>query len=829
MRNLFAILAAILAVPFFLGPGAANAAPDGPSVVILPFQIHSDIDLSYMAGEIPRVIGNRLGQEGANILPSDPDGQAAASPTEAGLKAGADFVITGSLFWVNQRYSLDVRILDLFSKAPAEAYSAKGENIENLIKGVQDLAKNLTFKIFRREIVEKVAVAGNRRIEADAVLNRIKTKAGDIYSAKALSEDLRSVFKMGYFDDVRVEASTGKTGRIVTFTVKEKPTIKNIRIRGNRVFEDEEIKNSLAIRTGSVANDANIGRDMEQIISMYKDKNYHNVTVKYELEDIGENQADLTFNITEGEKVKIKAITFEGNATYTDKELKKLMKTDEKGFFSWLTSSGEYNLETLKQDMGKITAFYRNNGFIQARVADPEVKFEEEWIYIHVKIEEGPQYKVGAVSVEGDLVLPKEEIEAKLNLGKETFYNREVVRRDILAITDLCADEGYAYADVSTRTTKNEAEKKVDVAYVIKKGKQVYFEKILFTGNTRTRDKVLRRQMKVYEKQRYNGRALKRSVQNLYRLEYFEDVKVDTLPGSADDQMVLKIDVKEKTTGAFAITGGYSSINSFFVGGSVTERNLFGRGQTLSFKAELGAVSDQYTISFTEPWLFDIPLSAGADLFKWDTEYTTYDKDSIGGQLRAGYPVADFTRVNLAYRLEQADIRNVDEEDASYTIKDMEGEHVTSSVTASLKYDSRDRLFNPTKGSEHRIAVEVAGFGGDVGFVKYTGATGWYFPIFWKVVGFAHGEAGYVQEIFNKKLPDSTNAFIWGASIRCAALTGVIYTSRTKTATRWAATNMFRPISSSSCPLSRRPGWWGCCSTTPATCSGPRTISAWMI
>ncbi|MBF0396693.1 MAG: outer membrane protein assembly factor BamA, partial [Desulfobacterales bacterium] len=316
-------------------------------------------------------------------------------------------------------------------------------------------------------------------------------------------------------------------------------------------------------------------------------------------------------------------------------------------------------------------------------------------------------------------------------------------------------------ADIMPRVDKNVEKLSVDITYVIEKGKEVYFERILISGNTKTRDKVIRRELPVYEQELYSGQKLKRGVRNLYRLDFFEDIKVDTAKGSSDDKMVLKIDLKEKPTGAFTFGGGYSSVESFFLTGSVSQKNMQGLGQVLQLKAQFGGITNRYTVSFTEPWLFDIPLSGGFDLYNWDTEYDTYDKHSIGGGLRSSYLIFDFTRAYISYSYETANIENVTV-DAPDVIKEMIGENVTSTITTSLDYDSRDRIFNPTEGSQHTVTFQYSGLGGDVGFTKYLIESGKYFPLFWDTVGFLHGACGFVYQNPAKKLPSYERFYLGG-------------------------------------------------------------------
>ena len=408
-------------------------------------------------------------------------------------------------------------------------------------------------------------------------------------------------------------------------------------------------------------------------------------------------------------------------------------------------------------------AFYHNNGYIQARVGEPNIEYKDNWIYVTIKIDEGPKFKVGKVSVAGDLISPEEKLLEKLKITKEEFYNREIIHDDVLVITDFYSDEGYAYADIVPRIDKDFDKLVVNITYDIDKGNLVYFEKIIIGGNTRTRDKVIRRELKVYEEGLYSGQLLKRSVRNLYRLDFFEDVKVNTSKGSSDDQMILKLDVTEKHTGAFTFGGGYSSVENAFAVFSISERNLRGRGQILNLKAQVGGTTTKYNLSFTEPWLFDIPLSGRFDLYDWEIDYDDYDKSSMGGGVTFGYPVFDYTRAYLGYSYDKADLESVSIYSSDSILEMAMGDSVvTSSVTTTLRYDSKDKQFNPTEGSEHRISIQYAGLGGEVGYTKYVAETGWYIPLFKSTVGFLHGKTGFIYRNSGKILPDYERFFLGG-------------------------------------------------------------------
>jgi outer membrane protein insertion porin family len=646
----------------------------------------------------------------------------------------------------------------------------------------------------REEIVE-IKVIGNKRIEEDAIKRKIKTEVGDVFLAERLSDDLVNVYSMGYFDDIRIEAEDTAKGKIVIFHIQEKPTIKEILITGNKenVYDDEEIKENMGIKTGSIFNVFKIKREINKIELMFKEKNYHNAGVTYKMEPLENNQANLEIVIEEGEKVLVQKIIFEGNQAYSDEELKDLtpaesgiygwwpisylteesemgeMDTTEEGFFSFLTGSGELNQETLSNDTAKLNAFYQNHGFIQARIGDPEVDYQKDGIYICIKINEGPRFKVGKIDLSGDMIQPKTELMAWLKIGSEEFMNMDLLRKDILALTDIYADKGYFYADIYPKLDKDINNLLANITFVIKKGKPVYFEKIIISGNVSTRDKVIRRELPFVEQELYSSSKLKRGVRNLHRLDFFEEVKVNNLKGSADDKMILKIDAADKPTGAFTFGLGYSSIENVFASVSVTERNLLGRGQIVGVSAEVGGTTKQYTVSFTEPWLFDIPLSASLSLFNTSSDWDDYDRDRRGGSIGFGYPlvhispILDYTRLSLSYVYELNDIYNV-ETFASDDLILLQGENLTSKIVTRLQYDSRDKVINPTEGQDHSITVTYAGdpLGGDIAFIKYVLETGVYIPLFWGTVGFMHGEGGNVRGHGDGLLPSYERFFLGG-------------------------------------------------------------------
>lgn len=762
----------ILLAVFFIGYPVLAAAQGDVRVLVLPFHVHAIQKVASLQKQVQDLLSQQLTEKGITVLRSSISAQDLLKATKKadpgyfrnlGSTAAADFVIWGGLTNIGRRYSLDAKIVETYDETPPRSLFFDSQGLEGMLDSVRKLARDVAMRVLRLEKVAEVVITGNKRIEAEAIKRVIKTKSGDLYLAKTIRQDVKAIFSMGYFGNVRVEAEDSPDGKVVTFLVEERETVRHIRFSGNRRFDDEKLRELISTRPGSILSFNTLRNDIEEISNLYKKEGYHHVKVTDQTKPVSENEADVEFVLEEGEKVFIKAISFEGNKAYDDDTLKDLMKTQEKGFFSWLTSSGDLDRQTLEQDISNIAAYYHNHGYIQARVGDPDVRYDKNVIYISVKIDEGAQFRVGKVALEGDLIRPEGELLKRLKIARGAIFNREVIRGDILTLGDIYSDEGYAYADISPRIDQHVKENEADVTYVIRKGHLVYFEKIIIAGNTKTRDKVIRRELKIYEQELFSGKRLKMGTRNLYRLDYFEDIKINTSQGSAPDKMIVKVDVTEKPTGAFSFGGGYSSVDHVFVMASISQRNLFGRGQTLGLRAQLGSRTTDFTFSFTEPWLFDIPLSAGIDLYNTSRDYDTYDKKSLGGTLRASYPIFDYTRLYFSYNYDRAKIENLTA-DASHAIRDFQGTNVGHTVSSTIRRDTRDRLFNPTQGSDNSFTIKHAGtpFGGDIGFTKYIGESGWYLPLFWNTVGMLHGRIGFIHGDQTGRVPTWERLYMGG-------------------------------------------------------------------
>jgi outer membrane protein insertion porin family len=411
----------------------------------------------------------------------------------------------------------------------------------------------------------------------------------------------------------------------------------------------------------------------------------------------------------------------------------------------------------------RLAAFYHTKGFIDARVGRPVITHDEQGIYIDFPIVEGQRFGVGKVEVAGEDVEAEPDLLASLKLADEEFFNREILAKDLERVTDFFTAQGYAFAEVVPRISKDESSLTVSIVYEVHKGEPVNFAKINISGNTKTRDKVIRRELQVVEGARYSKSRLQRSESNLRRLDYFELVEMETSKADRPDRMNVDVKVQEKPTRFMSLGGGFSSADKLFAMAQIAERNLFGRGQTLQFQGQFGSVASRFSLKFTEPWLFDIPLTSTVEAYNWSRDYDEFNKDSLGGKLAFGYPVWDYTRVYVSYVYDDSEVSNVSE-NASTFIKDQEGTIVSSVISTTLRRDNRDHTFLTTRGSDNSLTLDYAGgvLGGDSAFFKGILNSSWYVPLFWKFVGFLHGKYGIIEGFSGGIIPIYERFYLGG-------------------------------------------------------------------
>jgi outer membrane protein insertion porin family len=736
----------ILLALLFLIPQAQ--AQELKKIVLLPFDVYSKGDSAAIKKILYQNLTESLKQEkNVQVLPADEFLKSGTGINEQnvlriGKSAGADFIITGSLAQLGETISIDAKIIDVHSGNTLPMVSVQGKELSNMTAPV------ITAILVQTGLIQKIAkieIKGNRKIEALAILQQIKSKVGKPFSQGDLGMDIKAIFKMGYFQDVTADIADTTEGKAITFTVQEKGLISEIRIDGNKALSKDDITDALTIKTKQTLNVEKIKADVVKIKTLYESKGYYNVEIGDRVEKEGEKDYRVIFDIKENDRLSVKTITFDGNETFTEKDLKNMMLTTEHRFYHIMSDSDVLKPEQLKQDVNKISSYYFNNGFINAQVAEPEVTHDKKWIYIKIKIQEGKRYKVGKVELSGDLLgKPRMELINSLKVKTGENYARETIVKDMEFLTQSGNDEGYANADVVPKINVRDKEQLVDVDYQLNKGGLVYISRINISGNSVTRDKVIRRQLEIFEGDLYSSSKLKQSYSNLNRLRYFEEVDIQTEKGSYKNQTDINIRVKEKNTGMFMIGAGYSAVDQAIIMAEITQQNFLGRGQIISLKASLGSTTNAYDLSFIEPYLFDLPLWFKYNVWKYKTLYDSYTLDSIGTGVTFAYPIWERISGSIGYSLSANDIQDINLATAPWYIIAEGGRTINSAVTIGLGRDTTDDNIFPTKGARANISVTEAGgpFGGDTNFTKYAVSTSIFYSLFPDIVLVGKGRIG---------------------------------------------------------------------------------------
>ncbi|MEQ1876311.1 MAG: outer membrane protein assembly factor BamA, partial [Bdellovibrionia bacterium] len=464
--------------------------------------------------------------------------------------------------------------------------------------------------------VSKITVAGNKKIEADAIKARIKTKPGSNLNGEQIREDVQSIFRMGYFYDVTVE----RTGGELIFTVVEKPSMAEIKYEGNEEINDEDLAEATGLKPYEILDMNKIREAVEKMQKAYEEKGFFLAHIRHSIKDIQPGETvELRFDIEENDKVKVKKITFLGNRHLKDGDLKGKMGTQEGGFFSFISGSGSYKQEIFDRDVQLLQYLYFNEGYVQVKVDRPQVYVtpDKKSVYITVRVEEGDQFAVGNVDFAGDLLFSKDELFEGTEIQHSNIFVYETLQKDLRTVQAKYGDLGYAFANIIPRTQIREKDKKVDITFEIDKGQKVYFGEINVTGNSKTRDKVVRRELRIKEGELYNETRKRESLENVKRLGFFEDVAFNmSTPVDKPDLLNIDIVVKERNTGSIQVGAGYSTYSLFLFNARVDQANLFGRGQSLGVSVDLSAKASVYKLSFTEPYFLDTEWSVGGDLYQ---------------------------------------------------------------------------------------------------------------------------------------------------------------------------------------------------------------------
>lgn len=637
--------------------------------------------------------------------------------------------------------------------------------------------------------IAQIRVEGTQRIEQETVISYLTVAVGQPFDPESVDLSLKRLFATGLFADVVMR----REGSDLIVHVVENPIINRVVFEGNRAKKDEDLVKEVEIKPRTVFTRARVQADVTRIVELYRRAGRFAAKVTPKVVELPQNRVDLVFEIREGSVTGVGKINFIGNRNFSDRDLRKVIVTRQTGLGSIFSSNANYDPDRVAYDREQLRKFYLKNGYADFAVVSTvaEMTPDAHAFIITYTIDEGAQYKFGSVTVETTL----EELDPKglaraLAIKAGEVYNADRIDQSVDTITFAAGAVGYAFVDVKPRYSRHADTKVMDVVLQVNEGPRVYVERINIRGNTRTLDKVVRREIRIAEGDPYNRIMVDRSKARIRGLGFFKDVEIKEQPGTAGDRTVLDVAVTEQPTGEVALSLGYTSETSL-VDLSVTERNLLGRGQYLRLDISASSLAQQLSLSFTEPYFLDRNLNFGYDIYKVLADYTNYSgykADSLGASLRIGFPLNEFSSFQVRYLVEQTDV-NVGKDQfgndltaqscaligaISPAICDQIGKHSSSTIGYTYSVDKRDDPIQPTRGSTLSISQDVAGLGGSDQYLKTEVASSYYYPLFGRnsVLSFTWN-AGYIWAFSDKPVRLNQRFFKGGSSFRGFEIAGI--------------------------------------------------------
>ncbi len=618
-------------------------------------------------------------------------------------------------------------------------------------------------------VVSRVEVSGNQRVDADTIRNYISIKPGKAFSSSDIDAAVKALFGTGMFSDVQIN----QVGSTLVVKVSEYQVVNQVLFQGNKKLKDNALSAAVQLKPRGTFSQATLDSDVEAIKAAYRRIGRDDAAVATQIMQLGDNRVNVVFNITEGGRTQITAVNFVGNSAYSSRRLSDVINTKRSSWLSFVLRDDVYDEDKLRADQELLRRFYYNHGYADFQVVSAvgELDSATNKYTVTITVQEGPRYTFGDVSVESTIPeVDSKSLQSVVQTDKGDVYSAKKVEDSIIALTEKVAGSGYAFAQVTPRGDRNFENHTISVVYTIDQGAKAYIERIEIRGNDRTRDYVIRREFDVSEGDAFNQVLIQRAKKRLEALDYFQKVDISTVPGSQPDQVVLVVDVVEKSTGEFSIGAGYSTGGDTpgpSVEGSITERNFLGRGQFIRLSAGGGKNSRDYGLSFTEPYFLGRRISAGFDIYNQTRNYTNYNTETLGATVRFGLPITNSITTQLAYNISQEKYSFPDScltngalDPAKCNVSQAiqqgvaESPWLKSSVSLGLVYNTIDDMKNPHEGIYANVSTEVAGLGGDAKFVKVTGRGSVYQTISeqWDLVGVLSGGAGYVRGYSNDGL-----------------------------------------------------------------------------
>jgi outer membrane protein insertion porin family len=595
------------------------------------------------------------------------------------------------------------------------------------------------------EPIGAIEIEGNQRVENTAIHAHISSRVGEPLNPALVSQDIKSIYAMGFFEANSVTATvTHRAGKLVLiYSVKELPYVTNVKVEGMKKFKttDDKIQEALKVHPGSILDPRMVDETEDGIKKAYTEKGYLDVAVDFR-EDVGpDNSAVAVFVVHEGAVVRIGRVEFRGNKVISSRTLRSEMETRPWNVLSYVFDTGVLDPKKLQDDRERVTAVYYQHGYLDAHVSEPVITREKGKLVITFDVDEGDQYKTGKVVLTGNLKVPRKDLTSKLTLKTGEVFKPSTMQHDVLTLSDFYSDRGYAFVNVEPRTQVEPDKHRVNVTFEVAPGQQVLVDRIRITGNTKTSDKVIRRELQIQEQEPYSASAIRNSKARLDALGIFQTANIGTSPGRTPDRIDLDVAVREGQTGSFSLAGGFDSSSSLFGQFHVGENNLFGGGQRVSFDAMIGFLFRNYSISYTEPWFLDMPLAAGFDLYDWEQFLPSFTRKSVGFAIRSTYPLEELglkklgpfsltgVDAGLTYRFESVGITGLSPFTTEQILQ-FKGYSQTSEFVPLVRRFTVDNSLDPHSGSVQSLSLDLAGLGGTNKFVKGAVHLRYFFPVY---------------------------------------------------------------------------------------------------
>ncbi|MCP4356126.1 MAG: outer membrane protein assembly factor BamA [Proteobacteria bacterium] len=616
-------------------------------------------------------------------------------------------------------------------------------------------------------LINKIELVGNKRIQDAVVLSYISYSEGMSYATGIEQKIVKDIFATGLFANITV--SWDEQSGILKIEVEENAQINKVAFEGNKEVTDSVFKQEVGLKPRAIYSTLKVKRDVEKIEKIYQLKGYYKAKVFPEFIQRDQNRIDLIYKIEEGPRTLIGQINFIGNNKFSDDELASLISSRENRWWKFLTSGDTYDEERILFDAEKINMFYLNKGYIDFAIQEPVVELNENGnaFVVTFTMQEGRKYSFGSVDVNYDktyIDMEPVEFTSIIDIQKNQTYRAKDVEKNIDKITDKLSKEGYVFTEVIPLIKKNIETKQVNLVFQIKLGRKVYIDRINIEGNTRTKDSVIRRQLRLSEGDALQANKLQRSKDRLKYTDYFSNVDIVPQETGEPDKVDLNVKVDEQSTGEFNVGAGVSSYEGFIATMNIKENNFLGGGQRLRLSFALSGKRKDYNIGITEPWFLNRDLTAGFDLFSNEKSYDSYDENATGGRVSLGFPIDEYRKNIVSLRAENKEILDI-ESDASQLIKDMMGENSKIAVSNTFSIDTRDSALMPTKGYNLAWTAEYAGFGGDINYIKNMVKSSYSYELKDDYVITVAGRTGYLWDI-NDDSPITENFKLGGNTLR---------------------------------------------------------------